>query len=100
MNRINSKPQIVTAGTTVLYIATERGVVSRLSVVNVDGTNAIINLYKTDKDDTPNSISIIPKDTVIEPSSALFIDKSLVLIEGQSLVISTDKTLHIDINIQ
>lgn len=89
--------KIISSGIHTLYQPKTDGIVQRISIVNTDSTTATINLYKQN----PSAIVLVaPKDITLESKSLYLIDPCSILVTNQQkLVISTDKLLHIDLNI-
>lgn len=85
----------VDPGDTVIYEATENGILSMLSIVNTQATDATINLLRSGINP---DIMLIAKDTVIKPGEAAYVDARVIKV-GQKITISTDQKLDIDINI-
>lgn len=71
--------------------------VERITITNTEGSNATVNLYKVPFNGT--AISIIPKNSIIPAYSTMLIGGSLVVAARQYLLASTNKTIHVDINI-
>lgn len=89
--------KIISSGPNILYQPKTDGMIQRISIVNVDATTATINIYKQNQS---AMVLVAPKDITLESKSLYLIDPcSIFVTTQQKLVISTDKILHIDINI-
>lgn len=89
--------KIISSGPNILYQPKTDGIVQRISIVNVDTVTATINIYKQN----PSAMVLVaPKNITLEANSLYLIDPcSIIVTPQQKLVITTDKILHIDLNI-
>lgn len=73
-------------------------VVTRLIITNVDTTTAVVNLYKSNAKRV--EVNEIPLDREIEPKSSLVMSgpDSFYLTADQTLVLTTDKHIKLDLN--
>ena len=79
-----------------IYTATEQGVIDMLSIVNIDSTDATINVYRSGLLGT--NIHLIAKNTIIPVGEAAYIDRRVIK-PGQTISIATNKDVDIDLNI-
>lgn len=89
-----SKAVIYNAGTHEVYGATEKGTIKMLSIVPESATT-VINVFKRTR---TADIKLIATNTVIESDGAAYIDNR-VIEPNQKIVIETDQTIHVDLNI-
>ena len=79
-----------------VYTATENGITTMLSLVNITGSDATVNVRRSGL--LGSDIRLIAKDTVIKSGEAAYIDNR-VLKTGQAIIVETTQDLDIDLNI-